>query len=281
LNAAIGYFLFFIFVLGLMTYGFSKLFESDTSGVSRNENGEIVYFGSIDQDRVDKAMALYRPGDRLLIRSSGGDLDAGMMFGDFINKRNMSVEVIDYCISSCANYVFLAGSTKILNPNSLVIFHGGPKQANFRSLMEQAYSESVEPGKVFGREGYEAIISTTEARRRISMRNSNEQSQCGKEEVLTISGKCEHFGPEQRLHYIIYLENELYARINPRMDKNIPYYGQQGRYESTYKAYEYFGFYYSLDSLANLNVTNVDVKGDNWQPQTNPLFQGVYEVTIE
>lgn len=281
MNAAIGYFLFFIFVLGLMTYGFSKLFESDTSGVSRTANGDIIYFGGIDQERVDKAMALYQPGDRLLIRSSGGDLDAGMMFGDFISKVNMSVEVIDYCISSCANYVFLAGGTKILNTNSLVIFHGGPKQANFRSLMQQAYSESAKPGKVFGREGFEAIISTTEARRRISMRSNKQQSPCGKDEVLTNYGRCEPFGPEQRLQYIIYLENELYARINPMMDKNIPYYGQLGKYESTYRAYEYFGFYYSLESLAKLNVANVEIKGGVWQPQRNPLFREVYEVTIE
>lgn len=281
MNAALGYFFFFVFILGLMTYGFSKLFESDTSGVRRTENGEIVYFGPIDQERVDKAISLYQPGDRLLIRSSGGDLDAGMMFGNFINKRNMSVEIVDYCISSCANYIFLAGSTKILNTNSLVIFHGGPKQANFRTLMQQAYSESVQPGRVFGREGYEAIISTTEARRRISMRSTNKQSPCGKDEVLTNDGKCEPFGPEQRLQYIIYLETELYAQINPAMDKNIPYYGQQGRYEPTYKAYEYFGFYYSLASLAKLNVANVEVKGDVWQPQTNRLFPEVYEVTID
>lgn len=209
MNTAISYFLFFVFVLGLMTYGFSKLFENDTSGVTRNENGEIIYFGVIDQDRVEKAMLLYQPGDRLLIRSTGGDLDAGMMFGDFINTHSMSVEVIDYCISSCANYVFLAGATKILNTNSLVIFHGGPKQANFRTLIQQAHSELALPGKVFGREGFEAIISTTQAKRKMGLRSAKESSKCGKDEVLTNYGKCEQFGPEQRLQYIIYLENEL------------------------------------------------------------------------
>jgi len=265
----------------LLTFGFSKLFEKDTSGVRRTENGEIVYFGGIDQERVEKAMALYQPGDRLLIRSSGGDLDAGMEFGYFISERNMSVEVVDYCISSCANYVFLAGNPKILNTNSLVIFHGGPKQANFLSLMQQAYSASVELGQVFGREGYEAIISTKEARRPISMRYAKEQSKCGKDEVLNNYGKCELFGPEQRLQYIIALEDALYSRIDPMMDKNIPYYGQQGKYESTYHAYDYFGFYYSLDSLAKLNVSNVEVKGGEWRPNTNPLFKDIYKVTIE
>lgn len=261
-----------------MTFGFSTFFETDTSGVSRNDKGDIKYFGVIDQERVEKVLALYQPGDRLIIRSSGGDLHAGMMLGKFINKRQMSVEVVDFCISSCANYVFLAGHTKILNPNALVIFHGGPKQANFRSLMEQAYSQSAAPGTVFGRKGYEAIISKIEARRALVSARKRTASQCAKNEVLSSNGQCEIFGPEQRLQYIIYLEDELYSRFNPLMDKNIPYYGQLGEYEATYQAYQYFGFYYDLATLAKLNVSNVQVKGDEWRPQTNPLFRQVYEV---
>jgi hypothetical protein len=264
-----------------LTFGFSTLLDKNVTGVNRNDNGEIIYSGTIDQDRVEKVIALYQPGDRLLIRSLGGDLHAGMMLGNFINTHKMSVEVLDLCVSSCANYVFLSGNEKILNANSLVVFHGGPKQANFRSLMQQAYSESAKPGTTFGREGFEAIISTREVRRRLSMRSSGAQSRCDKNEVLNVYGKCEEFGPEQRLQYIIYLEDELYSRVNPQMDKNIPYYGQQGNYQSIYEAYDYFGFYYSLDSLARLGVSNVSVKGGDWRPNTNPLFQEVYEVTVE
>lgn len=281
MNATISYFLFFIFVLGLFTYGFSKLFENDTSGVSRSSSGDIVYFGEIDNDRVEKAISLFQAGDRLIIKSPGGDLEAGMKFASFINKNKMSVEVVDYCISSCANYVFLAGYEKRLNANSLVIFHGGPKQTNFRKLMELAYTEPVEPGKIFGREGYEAVISTAEAKRRINMRFEKEQSPCNTDELLDDSGQCVYFGPEQHLQYMIYLENELYSQINPMMDKDIPYYGQRGEYEPTYQAYKYFGFYYSLASLEKLNVSNVEVIGGDWRPQNNPLFRDVYEVTIK
>lgn len=269
-------------MLGLLTYGFSTLLETTVSGVSRNDSGEIIYIGIIEQERVEKVIELYQPGDRLLIRSSGGDLHAGMMLGNFIDIHKMSVEVLDFCISSCANYVFLSGNNKILNTNSLVVFHGGPKQANFRSLMRQAYSESVSPGTTFGREGFEAIISTNEVERGRRLRNDRSQSPCDKNEVLNRFGLCEKFGPEERLQFIIYLENELYSRVNPQMDKNIPYYGQQGNYEAIYQAYKYFGFYYSLESLEQLGVSNVSVKdGGNWRPETNPLFRQVYEVTIE
>ena len=266
-------------MLGLLTYGFSSLLEKEVEGVSRNDAGEIVYKGIIEQDKVERVFALYQPGDVLLIRSSGGDLHAGIALGDFINKHRISVEVLDFCISSCANYVFLAGYEKILNANSMVIFHGGPKQANFRSLMQQAYGESVKPGTTFGREGYEAIISKKEVERNLTLANRRAMSQCGENQILNLLGQCETFGPEERLQYIIYLENELYARINAQMDKNIPYYGQQGQYEKIYNAYRFFGFYYSLDVLEQLGVTNVKVKGGSWQPQSNPLFTQVYEVS--
>jgi hypothetical protein len=279
-SSAVKFVFFFVALIGLMTFGFSKLFEADTSGVSRTDTGELRYFGTIDQERVEKAIAHYQPGDRLVIRSTGGDLHAGMMFGDFIHQQQMSVEVVDFCISSCANYIFLAGATKILNSNALVVFHGGPKQANFRSLMQQAYAQDAAPGTVFGREGYEAIISRNEARRAVTNARSGRNSPCAQDEILNFNGQCEAFGPEQRLQYIIYLEEELYSRFNPQMDKNIPYYGQLGEYETTYLAYRYFGFYYDVETLAKLNVRNVVVKGGEWRPQTNPLFRQVYEVSL-
>lgn len=273
--------MFFIVILALFTYGFSSLLEKEVNGVSRTNNGEIVYVGTIDQDKVEKVMTLYEPGDRLIITSSGGDLYAGITLGDFIQQHRMSVEIVDFCISSCANYVFLSGYTKILNPSALVIFHGGPKQANFRSLMQQAYADDNPVNKTFGREGYEAIISTSDVKKKAKLGQDPTQSICGRNEVLNVFGECEEFGPEQRLQYIIYLENELYSRVNPSMDKNIPYYGQLGEYESIYQAYRFFGFYYSLESLAKLNVENVSVKGDWWRPETNPLFRRIYEVEIE
>lgn len=266
-------------MLGLLTFGFSSLLEKSISGVSRNDSGEIIYSGEINYEKVRQVIALYQRKDRLKIRSPGGDLYAGMMLGNFINRHKMSVEVIDFCISSCANYVFLSAYNKILNPNSLVIFHGGPKQANFGSLMRQAYSETVIPGATFGRAGYEAIISVKQEGEDLGMRRSN--SRCAKNEVLNVFGKCEVFGPEERLQYIIYLENELYSRVNPQMDKNIPYYGQLGLYQAIYEAYDYFGFYYSLESLARLGVSNVSVKGGDWLPQSNPLFRQVYEVSVQ
>jgi hypothetical protein len=147
--------------------------------------------------------------------------------------------------------------------------------------MRQAYSEQAKPGSVFGREGFEAVISTTQFRRSVNLQSATRGNACGLNEVMNTYGECEEFGAEERLQYIIYLENELYSGVNPDMDKNIPYYGQRGEYEALYKTYKYFGFYYDLESLARLNVSNVSVKTGQWRPQSNPLFAQVYEVKID
>lgn len=269
--------LFFAALLAGLTWLFSSMLGPDTSGVNRTSNGEIRYFGPIDMDRVEKFKRLYQAGDRLLINSNGGSLYAGIEMGNFIHQKRMSVEVIDLCMSSCANYVFLAGETKILNKNALVVFHGGPKQANFLSLMEQAAYSNAEPGTTFGRADYEGVVTIEKASQQ---RLSNANNPCGPREVMMQDGQCRAITERQRLDFLITLEEELYNNINPSLNKDIPYLGQLGEYESTYLAYRYYGFYYSLESFEKLNVTNVYLKENTWTPENNSLFEKIYKIEI-
>ncbi|MFT5541612.1 MAG: hypothetical protein ACI97K_001072 [Glaciecola sp.] len=268
---------FFAAMLAGLTWFFSTMLGPDTSGVSRTNNGEIRYFGPIDMDRVEKFKRLYQPGDRLLVNSNGGSLHAGIEMGNFIHQKRMTVEVIDLCISSCANYIFLAGETKVLNKNALVVFHGGPKQANFLSLMEQAEYSNAEPGTTFGRADYEGVVTIEKASRQ---RAANANNPCARNEIMNFDGECQQITVEQRLNFVISLEESLYQTIDPALNRSIPYLGQLGDYESIYSEYQYYGFYYSLESLSKLNVTNVFLKEDTWTPQNNPLFEKVYEVGI-
>ena len=43
----------------------------------------------------------------LAIKSVGGEVNLGLDLAEFINKNSLNVEVTEYCLSSCANYVFL------------------------------------------------------------------------------------------------------------------------------------------------------------------------------
>jgi hypothetical protein len=272
--------LFFAALLAGLTWIFSTILGPDTSGVRRLNEGTIQYFGPIDSERVDKFKSLYRSGDRLLISSNGGSIYAGIDMGTFIHQKSMTVEVADLCISSCANYVFLAGETKVLNKHSLVVFHGGPKQANFLSLLEQADSSNAAPGTTFGRADYEGVVTIESAAAQRMARAENYGSRCELGEYLDQYGHCQTITPKQSLTYITDMEEQFYNTVNPNMSKNIPYLGQLGEYEATYLAYEYYGFFYSIESLANLNVSNVYTKEGEWSPQENALFNKVYEVLI-
>jgi hypothetical protein len=68
----------------------------------------------------------------LLVRSGGGEIGVGTEFGEWLRERNLDVIVVDYCLSSCANYVFTAGRTKTILPGAIVAWHGNIRQRSFR-----------------------------------------------------------------------------------------------------------------------------------------------------
>src|SRR4249919_860132 len=63
--------------------------------------------------------------------SGGGEGFAALAMGILLHRHNWDVEVVSVCASSCANWIFPAGKTKYLNSQSMLLFHGGPHQANW------------------------------------------------------------------------------------------------------------------------------------------------------
>lgn len=91
-------------------------------------NGDIVlYEGAINHPAADALNKHFDDGARQLhINSNGGDISAGLSIARKIRERGVSVKVLAYCMSACANYVFLAAREKILAPGGILGFHGGP-----------------------------------------------------------------------------------------------------------------------------------------------------------
>jgi hypothetical protein len=97
-------------------------------------NGQTVYYvGEISAEHNRRFFDLV--GDeavhRLVITSDGGEVEAGIALGLWVLARRLEVEVADYCLSSCANYVFPAGRRKIIRSGSVVAWHG-----SYRHLYE-------------------------------------------------------------------------------------------------------------------------------------------------
>lgn len=61
---------------------------------------------------------------RLIITSAGGEVEAGLALGTWVHAQGLDVEVRNYCLSSCANYVFTAAHHKYIAPGAVVAWHG-------------------------------------------------------------------------------------------------------------------------------------------------------------
>lgn len=97
--------------------------------------GELNYVGYLDPDANKRLFALYDSLENkpavLAIRSRGGDVVPGMELGSWVHARKLDVKVLEFCMSSCANYVFTAGARKIVGSAATVAFHGGLSSMEF------------------------------------------------------------------------------------------------------------------------------------------------------
>jgi hypothetical protein len=95
---------------------------------------EVAYYSgpiSNDENRRFFSAVADRPVKRLVISSGGGEVEAGIALGTWVFERQLDVEVGEYCLSSCANYVFTAASRKFIAPGAVVAWHG-----NYHHLQE-------------------------------------------------------------------------------------------------------------------------------------------------
>ena len=115
----------------------------------RTRGPELIYTGSITPKGVARARALLDASPqvrKVVVNSGGGDVAAGMDFGDMIHARGLDVKVSGgLCMSSCANYVFTAGRRKTIEPGSLVIWHG--------SMLQEGLFEQLDPGTLVHPQG--------------------------------------------------------------------------------------------------------------------------------
>ncbi len=103
-------------------------------------SGALVYKGWLSKEANTRLFKLYEKAkvkpQLLQIRSGGGDVHLGLDLGEWVFRHRLDVEVLDQCVSSCANYVFTAGRRKILNPDSIVAWHGGAYQSDMEQQLK-------------------------------------------------------------------------------------------------------------------------------------------------
>lgn len=94
------------------------------------DRDELHYVGGVNEDANKRLFALYdslatKPSV-LSIRSVGGAIGPGMALGRWVRERQLDLKVLEFCMSSCANYVFPAARQKVVSNFAVIAYHGGP-----------------------------------------------------------------------------------------------------------------------------------------------------------
>jgi hypothetical protein len=80
---------------------------------------------------------------RLVITSPGGLVAPALDMAEALHARGLDVEVPEACLSSCANYVFLAGRQKLLGGPAAVGWHGNMTHVlHLQQIGERRWSDS-------------------------------------------------------------------------------------------------------------------------------------------
>jgi hypothetical protein len=112
--------------MSLVSLSIASILCANTNAQVKHNDSEAIYSGPISHEKNHLFFSQIAGRDisRLVIKSSGGDVEAGIELGRWVFQNKINVIVSGYCFSSCANYVFTAGSRKIIRPDSLVAWHG-------------------------------------------------------------------------------------------------------------------------------------------------------------
>jgi len=193
-------------------------------------DGELVYVGLLDPQANARLFALYdslkdKPAV-LSIRSRGGTTGYGLALGRWVRDHKLDVKVMEYCMSSCANYVFPAGIHKLVSNFAVIGFHGGLSSKSFQfDAATQKMLDALAPEK------RKALLDQIAA----TIKDDAKQEQA-------------YFGTlGVRADYVTLGQEERYQR-RQRSDPNA------------------VGWTYSLDDFARLGVRDITVINPPWRP---------------
>jgi hypothetical protein len=103
-------------------------------------NGVACFFGDITEETAKPILENENTAfSVLVVDSGGGEVGSAMNIGDLIVKNKANIVVSGKCMSSCANYWFVAANNKIIMQDSFVAWHGMP--GNSSSLPEGSSAE--------------------------------------------------------------------------------------------------------------------------------------------
>lgn len=196
------------------------------------DNGEVNYVGSVSEEANRQAFALFNSAEKkpaiLSIRSKGGPTGAGMELGRWVHANGLTVKVMEFCFSSCANYVFTAAPRKVVSNFAVIGYHGGLSSTTFQLDDEQ-----------------EAMLKAMPADQRQVMRAKFEQA--------VVQASAPQAEAERSYFSLIGVQQQITTLgqvLNGTQDKDS----------------KSIGWTYSAADFAKLGVRDIRVINPPWQP---------------
>lgn len=88
-------------------------------------DGKIIIAGTITEDTYKEFVKhLNASTNELIISSEGGKSKPALEIARIIQNRGIKVTARKLCLSACASYIWMAGSEKSVEKNTLLAFHG-------------------------------------------------------------------------------------------------------------------------------------------------------------
>jgi len=201
----------------------------------------IEYSGIITAEANAGVFELYESAQprptALWIESQGGSAGAGMQLGSWVFDNDLDVEVDTYCFSSCANYVFPAGRTKVLASRASLMWHGGVTQPITLAELEAVLGDTLDH------------MDELEEHALLEQRS--------REELLQ---QLDHSRVD-----LVARETRFFQKIG--VDQRITVLGHLYERELLQGEGSYTGWDYSLEDLARLGVRQIRVRdGGQWGP---------------
>lgn len=207
----------------------SMVCAADTAQVFHDQ-GELHYVGVLDKQANAKLFALYESlkdkPDILAIRSTGGPTTEGMALGQWVHEHKLDVKVLEYCLSSCANYVFPAGAHKVVSNFAVIGLHGGLSSTSF------SYDESTKK-----------MLAAMPSKERQTLIDQIDLSIKG--DALKEQAYLKVFGV--RADYVTLGQEERYQKLY-RDDREV------------------IGWTYSLEDFGRMGIRDISVINPPWRP---------------
>lgn len=97
------------------------------------QHGAIALDGCLSAQSIEQLISLLDKDVKLLlVKSTGGDVSAGLTLAKRINELQLKVVLRGNCYSSCANYILPASQNVQIEEGTLILFHGDARTTSQR-----------------------------------------------------------------------------------------------------------------------------------------------------